>query len=140
LSPWYDGAHAPDHTLHNASGLSAGLALEHRAEYNSFIKGGAGGLVLATRLLFDGSQALGENQRLTVSGGLGSHWISGNDSMDWSLWSDEWGAALLPGTSIAYDAWLGPVSVTLYDRVSLRPYLGVLQNDLGIAATWRVLP
>ncbi len=140
LTPWYDGVLAPENTLQSASGLEAGFALEQGLEYNSGIKNGAGGLILSTDLLFDGSYKLAENQRLTFSGGLGFNWISGNDHIDWSYFSDEFGVTLLPGTSIAYDAQFGPVSLTVYDRVSLRPYFGVLQNDLGIAGTWQIAP
>ncbi|TDU62541.1 hypothetical protein EI77_04642 [Prosthecobacter fusiformis] len=140
LTPWYDGVQAPDNTLQTASGLSAGLALEQGFEYNSAFKNGAGALIISTDLLFDGSYKLAENQRLTFSGGLGFNWLSGNDHIDWSYFSDEFGVTLLPGTSIAYDAQFGPVSLTVYDRVSQRPYFGVLQNDLGIAGTWQIAP
>lgn len=102
------------------------------------MRDGAGGIVLSTALLFDGSYKLAENQRLTVSGGLGFNWISGNDHIDWNYFSDEFGMGVLPGSSIAYDAQFGPVSITLYDRVSSRPYIGILLNDLGVAATWQV--
>ncbi|HEY1082444.1 MAG TPA: hypothetical protein VGE29_09300 [Prosthecobacter sp.] len=140
LTPWYDGVAAPATTLADASGLTAGFALEQGFEYNSLVRNGAGGLILSTTLLFDGSYKLAENQRFTFSGGLGFNWISGNDHIDWGYFSDEFGLALLPGTSLAYDAQLGPFSLTVYDRVSARPYFGVLQNDLGVAVTWQIVP
>ncbi|MBB5039746.1 TonB-dependent receptor [Prosthecobacter dejongeii] len=140
LSPWYDGVVAPENTLQNASGISAGFAFEQGFEYNSVIKNGKGGVILSSTLLFDTQYKLAENQRLTLTGGLGFNWVSGNDRIDWSFFSDEFGLAVLPGTSLAYDAQFGPISLTIYDRVSVRPYLGVLQNDLGIAGTWQIAP
>ncbi|GAA5137322.1 hypothetical protein GCM10023213_13820 [Prosthecobacter algae] len=140
LSPWYDGVVAPDNTLQKAAGINAGFAFEQGFEYNSAINGGKGGLILSSTLLFDGSYKLADNQRLTLTGGLGFNWVSGNDQINWSFFSDEFGLAVLPGTSLAYDAQFGPISLTLYDRVSVRPYFGILQNDLGIAGTWQIAP
>ena len=57
---------------------------------------------------------------------------------------------VLPGTTIAFDMRLGPVFVTIYDRISVRPaarndfalsanqVFGVFQNDAGVAAVWQI--
>lgn len=140
LTPWYDGVIAPDTSFESASGLTAGFALDQRIEYHSGVNSGKGGFILSPTLLFDGSYKLADNQRLTFSGGLGFNWVSGNDHIDWNYFSDEFGLTLLPGTSIAYDAQFGPVSVTVYERASARTYLGLLLNDLGAAVTWQILP
>ncbi|MBL9113700.1 MAG: hypothetical protein JNJ83_01740 [Verrucomicrobiaceae bacterium] len=57
---------------------------------------------------------------------------------------------ILPGSTIALDGVIGPVYVVLYDRFSVRPasqndfsintadIFGVLQNDVGLGATWAI--
>jgi hypothetical protein len=57
---------------------------------------------------------------------------------------------LLPGSTISFDAMLGPVYVVVYDRMSVRPaaqndfsinandIFGVFQNDLGFGASWAI--
>lgn len=138
LSPFYHGVQAPANTVTNATGLTYGMAFEQTFEYNSRVNGGKGGTIFSPTLLVDGSYQIAPNQRFTFSGGLGLNWISGNDRIDGEYFTDEFGLSVLPGTSLAYDVTLGPVSITAYDRVSVLPYLGFLQNDLGIAGTWQM--
>lgn len=140
LTPWYDGVLAPETTFADSAGFTGGIALEQGFEYNSAIKGGSGGLIVSTTVLLDGTYKLAENQQLSISGGLGLNWINGNDDFGRKDFSNNFGLTVLPGTSITYDAQFGPVSITLYDRVSLRTYQGMLQNDLGIAGTWQMTP
>lgn len=135
FSPFYFGVQAPTPFLENKDGLTLGMAFEFQTEYNSLVNDGKGGAIFSPTLLWDGSYQVAENQRLTFTGGLGLNWITGNNDIDFEYWSDEFGVSLLPGTSIAYDVDLGALHLTAYDRVSARPYLGILQNDLGLAAT-----
>ena len=139
LSPWYDGILAPETSIETASGLKAGFALDQRIEYNTGFGDDPVGII-GSALLFDGSYKIAANQRLTFSGGIGFNWYTSSGHIDWSYFSDELGLTILPGTSIAYDVQFGPVSMTFYDRVSTRTYLGVLQNDLGAALTWQIIP
>lgn len=135
FSPFYFGVQAPTPFVENKDGLTLGMAFEFQTEYNSLVNGNKLGLIFSPSLLWDGSYQVAENQRLTFTGGLGLNWITGNNHIDFEYWSDEFGVSLLPGTSIAYDVDLGALHLTAYDRVSARPYLGILQNDLGLAAT-----
>jgi hypothetical protein len=138
LSPFYHGVQAPENTVTNPSGLTYGIAFEQTFEYNSRVNNTKGGVIFSPTLLVDGSYQIAPNQRFTFSGGVGLNWISGNDRIEGEYFTDDFGLSVLPGTSLAYDVTLGPVSITAYDRVSVRPYLGFLQNDLGIAATWQM--
>ena len=135
FSPFYFGEQAPAPFMQNKDGLTLGMAIEMQTEYNSLVNSGKGGVVFSPTLLWDGSYQISPEQRFTFSGGLGLNWVSGNDHIDSEYWSDEFGISLLPGTSLAYDVDLGALHLTAYDRVSARPYLGMLQNDLGLAAT-----
>jgi hypothetical protein len=57
---------------------------------------------------------------------------------------------VLPGSTLAFDIKAGPVFITLYDRISVRPAVrnefalaanqifGVFQNDAGLAAMWEI--
>jgi hypothetical protein len=135
FSPFYFGELAPSPFIQNKDGLTLGMAVEFQTEYNSAVNIGKGGVIFSPTLLWDGSYQISPEQRFTFSGGLGLNWISGNDQIDSEYWSDEFGVYLLPGTSLAYDVDLGALHLTAYDRVSARPYLGMLQNDFGLAAT-----
>lgn len=135
FSPFYFGELAPSAFMQNKDGLTLGMAAEFQTEYNSAVNFGKGGVIFSPTLLWDGSYQVSPEQRFTFSGGLGMNWISGNDQIDSEYWSDEFGFFLLPGTSLAYDVDLGALHLTAYDRVSAIPYLGMLQNDLGLAAT-----
>jgi hypothetical protein len=135
FSPFYFGELSPSAFIQNKDGLSLGLALEFQTEYNSAVNFGKGGVIFSPTLLWDGSYQISPEQRFTFSGGLGLNWVSGNDRFESEEWSDEIGVFLLPGTSLAYDVDLGALHLTAYDRVSAPPYFGMLQNDLGLAAT-----
>lgn len=57
---------------------------------------------------------------------------------------------ILPGSTLSFDAMIGPVYVVAYDRMSVRPatqndfsinannVFGVIQNDAGFAAAWDI--
>lgn len=135
FSPFYFGELTPAPFIQNKDGLTLGMALEFQTEYNSAVNSGKGGVIFSPTLLWDGSYQISPEQRFTFSGGLGLNWVSGNDRFESEEWSDEIGVFLLPGTSLAYDVDLGALHLTAYDRVSAPPYFGMLQNDLGLAAT-----
>lgn len=135
FSPFYFGELSPSPFIQNKDGLTLGVAVEFQTEYNSAVNSGKGGVIFSPTLLWDGSYQISPEQRFTFSGGLGLNWVSGNDRFESEEWSDEIGVFLLPGTSLAYDVDLGALHLTAYDRVSAPPYFGMLQNDLGLAAT-----
>ena len=138
LSPFYHGVIAPEATVTNASGLSYGVALEQTFEFNNRVQGDLESFFYSPTLLFDGSYQISANQRFTFSGGVGLNWDIEDDRIRGEYFTDTFGLSVLPGTSLAYDLTLGPVSFTAYDRVSVKPYLGFLQNDLGLAGTWQM--
>lgn len=140
LTPWYDGVRAPDETWRHPSGATLGVAVEQTIEYLSGFVGK--GLYSHTYLLLDGAYQVADNQRLTIASGIGINpAIDESDAYN-HQWQAKWGLTLQPGSTIAYDIDLGPVFITVYDRVSMRTNLfrPILQNDLGIAATWQVAP
>jgi hypothetical protein len=140
LSPFYFGVEAPKSRFLKTDALSLGMALQVDFNFQAYTSGWASPVYLSPTLLWDGSYILSDNQRLTFTGGLQINRVLENDRFNSNYWSDELGFGLLPGTSLAYDLDLDTFHLTAYDRVSARPYFGVLQNDLGLAATWRIAP
>ncbi|MES2598951.1 MAG: hypothetical protein V4662_26705 [Verrucomicrobiota bacterium] len=135
FSPFYSGWDAPRPSVQNANGLTLGTALQFDIQNGSYVFDRTPNLVFSPTFLWDGSYKIDENQTFTFTGGLQLNIRGDNEHYDSEYWSDEIGFALLPGTSIAYDLDLDSLHVTAYDRVSARPYVGMLQNDLGLAIT-----
>ena len=135
LSPFYHGVLALEGDTNDKSAFKSSFALQQTFEYNSAILYGKGGTIFSPMLLADVSYQISPNQSLSFQGGIGLSWISGNDHIDGSYFTDEFFLNVLPGTSLVYDLDLGALHVTAYDRVSVKPILGMLQNDLGIAGT-----
>ncbi|MCX6855199.1 MAG: hypothetical protein NTV80_09855 [Verrucomicrobia bacterium] len=138
LSPFYFGVEAPKSPVLKTDALSLSMALQVDFTFQADTSGWASPVFVSPTLLWDGSYILSDNQRLTFTGGLQINWDLESGRFNSDYWSDELGFGLLPGTSLAYDLDLDTLHVTAYDRVSARPYLGMLQNDLGLAATWRL--
>jgi hypothetical protein len=135
LSPFYHGVAALEADIHNQSALNSSFALQQTFEYNSRVWNGKGGVVFSPMILADVNDQITPNQHLSFKGGIGLSWISGNDHIDGSYFSDEFLLNVLPGTSLVYDLEFDALHFTAYDRVSVKQFLGMLQNDLGIAGT-----
>jgi hypothetical protein len=135
LSPFYHGVLALEADASDKSAFQSNFALQQTFEYNSGVNADKGGVIFSPMLLADVRYQISPNQSLTFKGGIGLSWISGNDHIDGSYFTDEFFLNVLPGTSLTYDLELGALHVTVYDRVSVKPSVGMLQNDAGIAGT-----
>jgi hypothetical protein len=105
--------------------------------------------ISSTLLSIDANYALTKNNRLSLTTAIGfDHYFEhpelapyGNSGLVLNV---------LPGSTLAFDIKAGPVFITIYDRMSVRPatrndfaltgnqVFGVFQNDAGIAANWRI--
>lgn len=135
LSPFYNGWDAPKPSIQNPEGLTLGTALQFDIQNGSYVGDRTPNLFFSPTFLWDGVYKISDNQTFTFTGGLQFNLQGDNEQYDSEYWSDDFGFALLPGTSIAFDLDFDSLHVTAYDRVSARPFLGMLQNDLGLAAT-----
>ena len=135
LSPFYHGVLALEEDASDKSAFQSNFALQQTFEYNSRINADTDGVIFSPMLLADVRYQISPNQSLSFKGGIGLSWISGNDHIDGSYFTDEFFLNVLPGTSLTYDLELGALHVTVYDRVSVKPNVGMLQNDAGIAGT-----
>ncbi|MCX6853768.1 MAG: hypothetical protein NTV80_02560 [Verrucomicrobia bacterium] len=135
LTPFYNGVVGLEDDVSNKSAFKSNFALQQTFEYNSRVNFGKGGVIFSPMVLADVSYQISPNQSLSFKGGIGLSWISGNDHIDGSYFSDEFLLNVLPGTSLVYYLELGALHVTAYDRVSVKQFVGMLQNDLGIAGT-----
>ncbi|MCX6853767.1 MAG: hypothetical protein NTV80_02555 [Verrucomicrobia bacterium] len=135
LSPFYHGVLALEEDASDTSAFKSHFDLQQTFEYNSAVNFGKGGFILSPMLLADVSYQISPNQSLSFKGGIGLSWISDNDGVYGSDFTNEFFLNVLPGTSLAYDLELGALHVTVYDRVSVKPRVGMLQNDAGIAGT-----
>jgi hypothetical protein len=100
-----------------------------------------------TILGVDLSYQFTRTNRITLTTGFGfTEFLSGDNPFgDAGI-----GYNILPGTNLAFDFRVGPVSFTIYDRVSIQPLVnsnpgisnqqifGMFQNDFGIGANWRI--
>lgn len=106
-------------------------------------------VISSTLLSVDANYQITKNNRLSITTAIGfDHYF---DHPEMAPYGDG-GFVLnvLPGSTIAFDIKAGPVFITIYDRMSVRPaarndfavggnqVFGVFQNDVGIAANWRV--
>lgn len=135
FSPFYAGWDAPRTSIQDENGLTFGSALQFDVQNGSYVGDRTPNLVFSPTLLWDGSYKISDNQSITFTGGLQLNVRGDNEQYQTDRWSDDYGFALLPGTSLAYDLELDSLHVTAYDRVSAMPYLGMLQNDVGGAFT-----
>lgn len=133
--------------------VNIGLGLYQGFEYNSNIRRTAipvSDFISSTLLNISANYRVTQNNVLSLTAGLGvDHYFShpelaayGNGSYLFNV---------LPGSTLAFDIKAGPVYITIYDRMSVRPALnnafigttnnnsfGVFQNDAGIAANWQI--
>lgn len=106
--------------------------------------------VISTSLLnIDANYQITQNNRLSISTAIGfDHYFNNPDLAPYG--NGDFVLNVLPGSTIAFDIKAGPVFITVYNRTSVRPAVrndfaltqnqvfGVLQNDTGIAANWRI--
>lgn len=133
--------------------VNIGLGLYQGFEYNSNILRTANPVsdfISSTLLNISVNYRLTQNNVLSLTAGLGvDHYFNhpelaayGNGSYLFNI---------LPGSTLAFDIKAGPVYITIYDRMSVRPAInnafigaavnnsfGVFQNDAGIAANWQI--
>ncbi|HRK15577.1 MAG TPA: hypothetical protein PK490_14955 [Prosthecobacter sp.] len=106
-------------------------------------------VITSTLLNIDANYQVTQNNRLSISTALGfdNYW----NHPELSPYGDgNFIVNVLPGSTIAFDIKAGPVYFTVYDRISVRPAVrndfaltrnqvfGVFQNDVGVAANWRI--
>ena len=108
--------------------------------------------ISSSMLSIDANYQITNNNRLTLTTGIGMDRYLNHPEIAKNLTYGPRGFVLnvLPGTTMAFDIKAGPVYLTLYNRFSVRPTVrndsqlymtsmfGVIQNDTGIAANWRI--
>jgi hypothetical protein len=103
-------------------------------------------VITSSYLNISANYAMTRDTNLTLSTAIGFDRYM--DHPELSPYGNDLVLNILPGTTIAVDAMIGPVYVMVYDRMSVRPaaqndfalndrsIFGVFQNDLGFAANW----
>lgn len=133
--------------------VNVGFGLYQGLEYNDNVnRSGTDPVkdVISTTLLnIDANYQITQNNRLSISTAIGfDHYFDNPELAPYG--NDGFVLNVLPGSTIAFDIKAGPVFITIYDRMSVRPAVrndfaltqnqtfGVFQNDAGIAANWRI--
>lgn len=144
-------------------GLNIGFGLYQGFEYNSNInrsgvgdnpatavdEGPISDVISTTLLNIDANYQITQNNRLSISTAIGfDHYFEHPELAPYG--DGNFVLNVLPGSTIAFDMKAGPVYITVYNRMSVRPaarndfalaqnqVFGVFQNDSGIAANWRI--
>jgi hypothetical protein len=136
-----------------AGPVNIGFGLYQGVEYNDNINRSGSDpiddVITSTLLNVDMNYQVTQNNRLSLTTAVGfdNYWNHpelspyGNGNFVFNV---------LPGSTLAFDIKAGPVFITLYNRMSVRPAVrndfaltrnqvfGVFQNDAGIAANWRI--
>ncbi|WP_395744127.1 outer membrane beta-barrel protein [Prosthecobacter sp.] len=133
--------------------VNIGLGLYQGLEYNSNIRRTAvpvSDIISSTLLNISANYRVSANNVLSFTGGIGvDHYFSHPELAAYG--NGNYLLNVLPGTTLAFDIKAGPVNITIYDRMSMRPALnnafvgaannssfGVFQNDFGVAANWQI--
>ena len=143
--------------------VNVGFGLYQGLEYNDNInrsglsddpttpqdEGAVADFISSTLLSIDANYAVTQNNRLSLTTAIGfDHYFEHEDLAPYG--NNGMVLNVLPGSTIAFDIKAGPVFITIYDRMSVRPatrndfalagnqVFGVFQNDAGIAANWRI--
>jgi hypothetical protein len=133
--------------------VNIGFGLYQGIEYNDNInrsgKDPIDDVITSTLLNLDMNYQVTQNNRLSLSTAIGfdNYW----NHPELSPYGDgNFVLNVLPGSTLAFDIKAGPVYITVYDRISVRPAVrndfaltrnqvfGVFQNDVGVAANWRI--
>lgn len=134
-------------------GVNMGFGLFSAVEYNDNVTRSSTNQVddvIGSMLLnIDANYQITQNNRLTLTTALGfDHYLNHPEVAPYG--SGNFVFSVLPGSTLAFDIKAGPVFITIYDRLSVRPAVqnefalaanqifGVLQNDLGLAAMWDI--
>lgn len=133
--------------------INIGFGLYQGFEYNDNINRSGtnptGDFISTTMLNIDANYQITQNNRLSISTALGfDHYFNHPELAPYG--GGDFVLNVLPGSTIAFDIKAGPVFITIYNRTSVRPAVqndfaltrtqvfGVLQNDTGVAANWRI--
>lgn len=154
LSPWSGALAAPG--VSNGDGkLSLSMAVDQTFERNEMRSpaGDRSAWLSTTAISVSAHHGTLDTGRLSLdfAGGVT---LAGDDDLLLQHGDGRRAWFIQPGSSISYDVQFGPVTVTLYDRVSVRPdplistpglfvispFFGATQNDLGTAVTWQIRP
>jgi len=132
--------------------VNVGFGLSGLVEYNDNVARSStdevSDIIASGFLSIDANYQITRNNALSITTTLGfDHYF---DHPELSPYGGDFVLNVLPGSTIAFDIKAGPVNITLYDRISVRPavrndfdldptnFFGVFQNDAGIAASWAV--
>lgn len=133
--------------------VNLGLGLYQGFEYNSNIRRTAipiSDFISSTLINVSANYRISQNNVLSFTGGIGiDHYFNHPELAAYG--NGNYLINVLPGTTIAFDIKAGPVNITIYDRMSMRPALnnafvgannnssfGVFQNDGGVGANWQI--
>lgn len=133
--------------------VNLGLGLYQGFEYNSNIRRTAvpiSDFISSTLLNISANYRISQYNVLSFTGGIGiDHYFNHPELATYG--NGNYLLNILPGTTLAFDIKAGPVNITIYDRMSVRPALnnafvggnnnnsfGVFQNDGGVAANWQI--
>ncbi len=134
--------------------LNIGLGLYQGFEYNSNVQrtpNAVSDVISSTLLNINANYRVTQNNVLSVTAGIGvDHYFDHPELASYG--NGNYLLNILPGSTLAFDIKAGPVYITIYDRISVRPAVnnafvgaaantnsfGVFQNDFGIAANWQI--
>ncbi len=133
--------------------VNVGLGLYQGFEYNSNVQRGnppVDDFISSTLLNINANYRLTQHNVLSISAGVGvDHYFNHPELAAYG--NGSYLLNILPGSTVAFDVKVGPVYITIYDRISVRPAVnnafvgaannnsfGVFQNDFGVAANWQI--
>ncbi|MEN3941321.1 hypothetical protein WJU23_08510 [Prosthecobacter sp. SYSU 5D2] len=133
--------------------INIGFGLYQGFEYNDNINRSGTNpqddVISTTLLNIDANYQITQNNRLSLTTAIGfDHYFNNPDLAPYG--NNGFVLNVLPGSTLAFDIKAGPVFITVYNRTSVRPaaqndfaltrnqVFGVLQNDTGVAANWRI--
>ncbi|MEZ5384306.1 MAG: hypothetical protein R3F13_02195 [Prosthecobacter sp.] len=134
--------------------VNIGLGLYQGFEYNSNVQRApvaVSDFISSTLLNVSANYRVTQQNVLSITAGIGvDHYF---DHPEFAAYGNgSYLLNILPGSTVAFDIKAGPVYITIYDRVSVRPAVnnafpgvgaagssfGVFQNDFGVAANWQI--
>jgi len=133
--------------------VNIGLGLYQGFEYNSNVQRApepVSDFISSTMFNVSANYRVSQHNVLSVTAGIGvDHYF---DHPEFAAYGNgSYLMSVLPGSTLAFDVKAGPVYITIYDRISVRPAtnnafvggtntgsFGVFQNDFGIAANWQI--
>lgn len=155
FSPWSGTVPEPG-TSKDAKSMFVGMGLDQVFEWNE-VRSGLGHqetYLSTTQLSISARYGTLETGRLSVNFAGGVTLAEGGDLfLQYGDGQRAW--FIQPGSSLSYEVQFGPVTVMVYDRVSVRPeslvgwpirlrsvtsspFFGATQNDVGAAVTWKI--